>query len=127
MLCPTNETICPLCGGANSCRAAGGQTYKGSCWCEAFTLPANFLRYLEDSAQSLSCFCRPCFAELERVANSVDDPVQILQQAQAIRRPSEPDFYLDELGRTVFTATYLRNRGYCCESGCRHCPYPKSP
>jgi len=23
----------------------------------------------------------------------------------------------------VFTATYLRARGYCCESGCRHCPY----
>jgi len=23
----------------------------------------------------------------------------------------------------VFTAHYLRNRGYCCESGCRHCPY----
>jgi hypothetical protein len=23
----------------------------------------------------------------------------------------------------VFTAAYLRRRGYCCESGCRHCPY----
>jgi hypothetical protein len=23
----------------------------------------------------------------------------------------------------VFTEKYLRERGYCCESGCRHCPY----
>ena len=26
-------------------------------------------------------------------------------------------------GNTVFTATFLADRGYCCESGCRHCPY----
>ena len=23
----------------------------------------------------------------------------------------------------VFTEKFLRDRGYCCESGCRHCPY----
>lgn len=23
----------------------------------------------------------------------------------------------------VFTEKYLRERGYCCESGCRHCPW----
>lgn len=33
------------------------------------------------------------------------------------------DFYRDEQGRYVFTAKYLRGRGYCCGSGCRHCPY----
>lgn len=33
------------------------------------------------------------------------------------------DYYLDELDRYVFTSTYLLKRGYCCESGCRHCPY----
>jgi urocanate hydratase len=32
------------------------------------------------------------------------------------------DYYI-ESGFVVFTAHYLRNRGYCCESGCRHCPY----
>ena len=26
-------------------------------------------------------------------------------------------------GLAVFTAQLLANRGYCCESGCRHCPY----
>jgi hypothetical protein len=32
------------------------------------------------------------------------------------------DFYFE--GRfMVFTEKFLRERGYCCESGCRHCPY----
>jgi iron complex transport system substrate-binding protein len=32
------------------------------------------------------------------------------------------DYYL-ESGAMVFTASYLRRRGYCCDSGCRNCPY----
>lgn len=31
--------------------------------------------------------------------------------------------YYVENGLFVFTAAYLRERGYCCTSGCRHCPY----
>ena len=27
-------------------------------------------------------------------------------------------------GYEVFTADFLRRRGYCCGNGCRHCPYP---
>ena len=26
-------------------------------------------------------------------------------------------------GFAVFTATFLAQRGACCESGCRHCPF----
>jgi hypothetical protein len=32
------------------------------------------------------------------------------------------DFYR-EGPYVVFTEHYLRARGYCCESGCRHCPW----
>lgn len=32
------------------------------------------------------------------------------------------DFYIED-GLCVFTEHYLKKRGYCCESGCRHCPY----
>jgi hypothetical protein len=32
-------------------------------------------------------------------------------------------YYVDAYGRMVFTAKYLLDRGYCCKSGCRHCPY----
>ncbi|MCB1032054.1 MAG: hypothetical protein KDA95_11990 [Acidimicrobiales bacterium] len=32
--------------------------------------------------------------------------------------------YLDPAtGLSVLTAKYLRDRGYCCNSGCRHCPW----
>ena len=34
------------------------------------------------------------------------------------------DFYVEN-GLYVFTAQFLLRRGYCCGSGCRHCPYPK--
>jgi hypothetical protein len=32
------------------------------------------------------------------------------------------DYYL-EGGLIVFTEDFLKRRGFCCESGCRHCPY----
>ena len=32
------------------------------------------------------------------------------------------DYYVED-GLYVFTAHYLLKRGYCCQSGCRHCPY----
>ncbi len=31
--------------------------------------------------------------------------------------------YYTENGALVFTSGYLQRRGYCCGSGCRHCPY----
>lgn len=33
------------------------------------------------------------------------------------------DYYFNEDGLMVFTKHYLIKRGYCCESGCKHCPY----
>lgn len=35
----------------------------------------------------------------------------------------DSDYYYDEFGNLVFTASYHKNRGYCCQSGCRHCPF----
>lgn len=32
------------------------------------------------------------------------------------------DYYFEN-GLMVFTAEYLKRRGLCCRSGCRHCPY----
>jgi iron complex transport system substrate-binding protein len=32
------------------------------------------------------------------------------------------DYHLEN-GVMVFTADYLRGRGYCCDNGCRYCPY----
>ena len=35
----------------------------------------------------------------------------------------EGDFYINEQGYRVFTDQYHLKRGYCCKSGCKHCPY----
>ena len=32
------------------------------------------------------------------------------------------DYYFED-GLMVLTARFLKNRGYCCGSGCRNCPY----
>lgn len=42
-------------------------------------------------------------------------------QAVAAGRPMYAD---PATGYLVFTAAALATRGYCCGSGCRHCPYP---
>ena len=36
------------------------------------------------------------------------------------------DYYV-EARLWVFTAAYHLRRGYCCKSGCRHCPYGNAP
>ena len=53
------------------------------------------------------------------------------READSADRQAKPEFregidYYFENGLMVLTAEYLRKRGYCCGSGCRHCPYPKS-
>ncbi len=35
----------------------------------------------------------------------------------------EGDYYINEEGYRVFTEQYHLKRGYCCKSGCKHCPY----
>lgn len=40
-------------------------------------------------------------------------------------KPSEKaeKYFYYENGLMVFTEAYHLLRGYCCERGCRHCPY----
>lgn len=33
------------------------------------------------------------------------------------------DYYLTTEGFIVFTEKYHLKRGYCCQSGCKHCPW----
>jgi hypothetical protein len=37
------------------------------------------------------------------------------------------DFYYSDEGYLIFTEQYHRKRGYCCKSGCKHCPYGFNP
>jgi hypothetical protein len=36
---------------------------------------------------------------------------------------SQEDYYLSDEGYIVFTENFHLKRGYCCKSGCKHCPY----
>jgi hypothetical protein len=40
-----------------------------------------------------------------------------------VHRPIEGEDFYREGATIVFTALYHLRRGYCCGSGCRHCPY----
>ena len=53
-------------------------------------------------------------------AESDEDAVPLSRQDAELEEGL--DYYLED-GLFVFTAAFLRKRGYCCESGCRHCPY----
>lgn len=35
------------------------------------------------------------------------------------------DWYIDENGNFVMTASFHKKRGFCCGNSCRHCPYTK--
>jgi hypothetical protein len=35
----------------------------------------------------------------------------------------EPGYLDPQTGLFVLTAAYLRDRGFCCGNGCRHCPF----
>ncbi|HXC03225.1 MAG TPA: DUF5522 domain-containing protein [Bacteroidia bacterium] len=38
-------------------------------------------------------------------------------------KPEPDEFYYSPEGYLVFTEKYHLRRGYCCQNGCRHCPY----
>ena len=48
------------------------------------------------------------------------------RMAAFLAQPLQPgDFYHTPEGYLVFTEQYHRRRGFCCGSGCRHCPWKK--
>ena len=54
-----------------------------------------------------------------------DSERDAIVEAHAAAVAAKADGYTDpSTGYFVFTAVYLAARGSCCESGCRHCPYP---
>jgi len=40
-----------------------------------------------------------------------------------INQLDDDEYYYSEEGYIVFTEKYLLKRGYCCQNGCKHCPY----
>ncbi|MFM7104074.1 MAG: DUF5522 domain-containing protein [Flavobacteriales bacterium] len=48
-------------------------------------------------------------------------------QEQNYQKVKGVDYYLSPEGYIVFTEAYHLKRGYCCKSGCKHCPYGFNP
>lgn len=48
---------------------------------------------------------------------------RVLRVHDAASARGETGYIDPSTGLLVLTAHYLRQRGYCCGAGCRHCPY----
>jgi len=58
-----------------------------------------------------------------RLAASHRSYAEIMERHAEAVRASRSVYRDPESGHSVFTAVFLARRGYCCASGCRHCPY----
>lgn len=61
----------------------------------------------------------------DRLPRDHSDYDAILRAHAAALRAGEDTYFDPSSGLTVLTAHYLARRGYCCDSGCRHCPYER--
>jgi uncharacterized protein DUF5522 len=48
---------------------------------------------------------------------------EILRRHSRAVTDDQPCYADPATGLSVFTAPFLLERGYCCDSGCRHCPF----
>lgn len=58
-----------------------------------------------------------------RLAHDHPSRREILARHDAAMAAGEAGYIDPDSGLLVLTASYLRDRGYCCDRGCRHCPY----
>ena len=112
------EKFCSRCNAVFTCGAAQRDQ---SCWCER--LP--HVPLIAD--EQADCFCPQCLSEaIAKLSVEESGPTEVLNQ-KALPPLREGQDYYDEGGFMVFTAAYHLSRGYCCDSGCRHCPYERKP
>jgi len=52
-----------------------------------------------------------------------DEPENIEENPFKNELVEGEDYYFSEQGYKVFTEKYHLKRGYCCQNGCKHCPY----
>lgn len=113
------EKICTRCRAVFTCGAA---QHDQSCWCER--LPHVPL----STDEQADCFCPQCLSEAIAKLNAPESrPNEVLNQQASFPLLREGQDYYVEGGVMVFTAAYHLSRGYCCDSGCRHCPFEQKP
>ena len=60
----------------------------------------------------------------DRWISAEDASVAVMNAHAEATAAGEPGYTDPITGLFVFTSAYLMERGTCCASGCRHCPYP---
>ena len=60
---------------------------------------------------------------LSRLPLGTSNRQVILEMHRASLTASEDGYVDPSTGYWVFNAKYLVDRGFCCQNGCRHCPY----
>lgn len=94
----------------------------GECWCAVLPsfMPAD---------NNADCYCRDCLIDLhnekiETLINSkpVSQILKIASNYYGHELLEKLDYTLEE-GRWIFTKWFLLKRGFCCDNGCRNCPY----
>lgn len=58
-----------------------------------------------------------------RLDSSRPDYDAILNEHETAMRKGRPRYTDPSTGIEVFTAQALWDEGFCCDAGCRHCPY----
>lgn len=105
-----------MCKECNAHFLCGPLSDRNLCWFSSITS--------ELDLNIKDCMCKPCFITLFN--KQVDQFTKGMERDFTRHQISESvegiDFYI-ESGRYVFTKLYHLKRGYCCGSGCRHCPY----
>ena len=66
----------------------------------------------------------PLVTRLEPAHPAYEHVLAAHERAVAGKAPTYPD---PLSGFEVLTATELWARGYCCDNGCRHCPFAEGP
>lgn len=113
---------CPVCAAPNGCRLESGESYQGPCWCERPVLLHSSLQRILADLPEQRCLCRGCLETIAAHPEVTWEELATRRRPVAPFPPSAADFYM-EGGAVVFTAQYHLRRGWCCGSGCRHCPF----
>ncbi len=107
------EKYCPKCYEIFVCKEGD----IANCQCNGIVLTESAQQFLAKT--SFDCLCIKCLQKLSKdlaLSKSYIFPTQKEMFVKGLH-------YYIENNNWVFTEMYHMLRGYCCESGCRHCVY----
>lgn len=104
--------LCSRCKNEIECRMNNIQ----DCLCSQVSISEECREYLKKT--KYDCLCNSCLNILNEMVKQADlAPSKLTENIQ----------YYIENGLLVFTELYHIQRGYCCQSNCRHCAFGFTP